>query len=138
MTEAEFISRINANRPAFLRNLGGEVTAMNRDEGTCSFEFNIGTEYCHSVDIIQGGFVTAMLDSTMTHAVFGFYDDVASVASLEIKVSFLEPSRAGRFTAVGKVLKAGRNTVFLTGELYNEAGELTATGTTTAKLIRSR
>jgi len=137
-TESEIVSQLNANRPGFLEMLGGKVSAIDREARTCTLEFDIGTEFCHSVNMVQGGFVTTMLDATMTHAAFGLLDGVINVATLEIKVSFLEPSHAGRFTAIGRLLKAGKSTGFMTGELYNEAGELTATATTTAKLIRAR
>ncbi|MCZ6828844.1 MAG: hypothetical protein O7F73_04540 [Gammaproteobacteria bacterium] len=38
---------------------------------------------------------------------------------------------------IGKLLKVGKSTGFMTSELYNEAGELTATATTTAKLLHA-
>ncbi len=117
--------------------LGGQISAIDRDARSCTLQFQVSTEFCHSVDVVQGGFVTTMLDTTMTHAVFAVLEGVANVLTLEIKVSFLEPSRAGRFTAIGKLVKAGKSTSFMTGELYNEAGELTATATSTAKLIRA-
>ena len=79
--------------------LGGRVIEVDSKEGSCTFEFNIGHEFCHSVDVVQGGFVTAMLDATMSHAAFGQQSDIINVATLEIKVSFLEPSRAATTTA---------------------------------------
>lgn len=90
------------------------------------------------MDIVQGGFVTAMLDAAMFHAAFGLHPDITNVATLEIKVSFLEPSRAGRFHCRGRLLKLGRSTGFMEGELFDENGVLTATATTTARLVRSR
>ena len=44
------------------------------------------------------GFI-GMLDATMSHAAFGQQSDIINVATLEIKVSFLEPSRAATTTA---------------------------------------
>ncbi|GIR69646.1 MAG: hypothetical protein CM15mP74_08970 [Halieaceae bacterium] len=32
------------------------------------FTFTVPLEYCHSGDVVQGGFVTAMLDAAMSHA----------------------------------------------------------------------
>jgi uncharacterized protein (TIGR00369 family) len=138
VTDAEIIDMLNARRPAFLKLLRGEVSALDRDAESCTMSFDVSTDFCHSVDVIQGGFVTSMLDAAMTHTAFALSENLANVATLEIKVSFLEPSRAGRFSAVGTMLKVGRSTGFMSGKLYNEAGELTATATTTAKLIRAR
>lgn len=132
------VERFNQHRPVFLDTLGGSISRVDRDEQSCEIEFEIGKELCHSVDIVQGGFVTAMLDCTMSHAAFAADPNIANVASLEIKVSFLEPSRAGRFRCRGWTRKMGRSTGFMEGELINADGMVTATATTTAKLIRAR
>ena len=138
MTDEEIIDMLNAQPPVFLKLLGGEVSALDRNAACCTMSFDVNTDFCHSVDMVQGGFVTCMLDATMSHTAIALVENVVNVATLEIKVSFLEPSRAGRFRATGKLVKIGRSTCFMSGELHNEAGELTATATTTAKLIRAR
>lgn len=132
------IPALNARRPACLDMLGGKVVAVDRDAGTCTMTFDIGTDFCHSVDIIQGGFVTAMLDAAASHAAFALVDGVTALATLEIKVSFLEPSRAGVYRAVGIINRVGQSTAFLSGELYTDEGRLTAMATTTARLIRKK
>ena len=137
-TNQEIKDRLNAGRLDFIRMLGGEVIEVDREAESCTFAFQIGRELCHSVDVVQGGFVTAMLDATMSHAVFAARPDVVNVATLEIKVSFLEPSRAGGFRCRGWMRKNGRSTGFMEAELYDEQGVLTATATTTAKLVLPR
>ena len=72
----------------------------------------------------------------MSHAVFSVCPDVLSVATLEIKVSYLEPSRAGRFECRGRLRKTGHRIAFMEGELMDAHGAITATATTTAKLVR--
>ncbi len=136
MTPQERIKRLTAHSPPFLDLLGGEVVTLDADQQICEMHFDISEQLCHSVNVVQGGFVTAMLDAAMTHAVFGFVPDITTVATLEVKVSFLEPSLAGRFRCRGHVQKAGRSLVFLTGELCDDDGVMTATSTSTAKLVR--
>lgn len=136
--EARLIERLNARRPLFLEQLGGSVAGLDRAGGTCTMTFDVSTDFCHSVDIIQGGFVTAMLDAAASHAAFALADDVSAVATLEIKVSFLEPSRAGAYRAVGIINRIGQSTAFLSGELYTSDGRLTAMATTTARLVRKK
>ncbi len=132
------IDVLNAHAPAYIPMLGGKIVAIDRQDRTCTFEFVVGTDYCHSVDVVQGGFVTAMLDSAMSHAVFTSMEGaIASVSSLEISTHYLEPTRAGRLRAEGKVLKSTYKTAFLEGRLYNEDGLLTATTSSVAKLVRS-
>jgi len=101
-------------------------------------DFDISRDFCHSIDIVQGGFVTAMLDAAMTHAAFAADKDIVNVSSLEIKTNFLEPTRAGYLRAVGEVIKSGYKLAFMEGRLYDENGLLTATTSTVAKLARGR
>lgn len=136
--ETSIVDRLNERAPAFIKLLGGKVIEVDCQQQSCTFEFNIGQELCHSVDIVQGGFVTAMLDATMSHTAFGIEPDIVNVATLEIKVSFFEASRAGRFRCTGKLCKIGRSIGFMEAELFNAAGQLTATATTTAKLVRNK
>ncbi len=136
MSSTYTVEQLNERKLTFIRMLGGEVIDLNVEKQSCTFEFDVSTDFCHSVDVVQGGFVTAMLDATMSHAAFGLDSSIINVATLEIKVSFLEPSRAGKFRCTGFIRKMGRSTAFMEAELYNGEGQLTATATTTAKLVR--
>jgi len=139
MTEQELIEGFNARAPGFIHGLGGRVVAVDKGLCTCTFEFDVSRDYCHSVDVVQGGFVTAMLDAAMSHAVFaveGNDSGLLNVSSLEIKTSFLEPTRAGRLHAIGQVLKKTHRTAFLEGRLYDATELLTATASSVAKLVR--
>ena len=138
-TDKETIDALNTHAPTFIQILGGHIIAIDKKQRTCTFEFNIGTEFCHSVDIVQGGFVTAMLDAAMSHAAFAESGaHLQSVSSLEIKTSFLEATRAGKLTVVGKVMKSSYKTAFLEGHVYNSDGALTATASSVAKLVRPK
>lgn len=138
MTEqvAQIIDRLNAGRSAIIRTLNGKVVDVDTKQGLCVMDYEIGEALCHSTNIVQGGIVTAMLDATMSHAAFARQPDMVALASLEIKVTFLEPSLAGRFTCRGSIRRAGYRIGFLEGELYDSAGKLTATASTTSKFTR--
>jgi acyl-coenzyme A thioesterase PaaI-like protein len=75
-----------------------------------------------------------MLDAVSTHAVFAANEKINSVSTLEFKTLFLEASRAGKFDAIGRVDKLGRSIAFLSAELRNDKGQVTATMTTIAKV----
>lgn len=137
MDDSSTIDALNARRPAFIDLLGGSIVAVDSAAQSCTFEFNVSTQFCHSIDVVQGGFITTMLDAAMSHAVFVSLEGVSTVSSLEIKTSYLEPTRAGRLTAVGQLLKNGYKTAFLEGRLYNEDGLLTAMTSSVAKIGRN-
>lgn len=137
MNDPQLVQRLNATTPGFIAMLGGEIVAADPAQKTCRMQFDISKDFCHSVDMVQGGFVTAMLDAAMTHAVFALDETVVNLSSLEIKTNYLEPTRAGKLMAEGTVIKSGYKLAFLEGRLYDANNVLTATSSTVAKLIRN-
>lgn len=105
-----------------------------RHEATAGFE--VRREYCHTNGTIaQGGFITAWLDAAMANAVMHDTDHEFSVASLEIKVSFLERVMPGPGTVKGRVIRRGKRVAFLEGDLFNSSGALAAQATSTGLLV---
>jgi uncharacterized protein (TIGR00369 family) len=56
--------------------------------------------------------------------------------ALELKVSFLRAAAPGRLVGTGRVVHRGGTIAFLGGELRDKAGDLVATATATARIIR--
>ena len=136
-SKENIIKQVNDLGPKFLKILGGQLIDFDSDKTACTFEFNISKDFCHSIDIVQGGFVTAMLDAAMSHATFICDQEILNVSSLEIKTSYLAPTRAGKLRVEGWVIKQSYKTAFMEGHLYNEDNELTATASSVAKLLRA-
>ena len=134
MTSEEIIRHLNSRRPQFLTDMHCEITDVDPQSGNCKMGFEITERYCHSGTIIQGGFVTAMLDAVTSHAAFAANPKARAVSTLEVKVTFYEASRMGKLHAVGRVDKMTRNFAFLSGDLFDEAGVRTASITATAKI----
>jgi len=132
------IDRLNANFPPFIPLLGGRVVAADPASGELTMTFDVQEQFCHSGDIVQGGFITAMLDAAMSHAVFAYDDTVANLSSLEISTRYLEITRAGSLRAVGRIVRLSHKTAFLDGQLFNSEGRLSATTQSVAKIIRKK
>jgi uncharacterized protein (TIGR00369 family) len=118
--------------------LGGRVTEADGVAGHCRIDYDVTEQFCHSGDIVQGGFITAMLDAAMSHAVFAHDDSVAALSSLEISTRYLEVTRAGRLYAQGRIVRLSYRTGFLEGSLHDEDGRLLATASTVAKIGRRK
>ncbi len=136
MSSDDVVDRINAHPPAVIRTLKGRVAGYAPERHEVRMQFDIGLEFCHTVDIVQGGFITAMLDAAMAHVVMASEHGKVRVSSIDIHISFLRPARAGGFTAVGAIVKSGRTIAFLKAELFSDKGELVATATSSAHLTR--
>jgi uncharacterized protein (TIGR00369 family) len=136
MSSDDIVERLNSHQPAVIQTLKGRVLAFAPERKELRMEFDIGLPFCHTVDVVQGGFITAMLDASMAHVVLATEPHRVRVSSIDINVSFLRPARAGRFTAVGAIIKTGRTVAFLKAELFTDQGELVATATSSAYLTR--
>jgi len=132
------IDTLNDRAPGFIRMLGGRITELDAVAQRCRFRFQVSTDFCHSVDIVQGGFITAMLDAAMSHAVFALDQSVAGLSSLEISTRYLDVTRAGELFADGRVLRLSHRTAFLDGELRSADGRLLATSSSVAKISRRK
>ena len=96
MTTEEFIQQLHANAPPAMQTLGGEVLEFDKERNSAMVRFAAGRSLCNADDGIQGGFICGMLDAAMANAVFCLAGDLAIVATLEIKVSYLEAARVFR------------------------------------------
>jgi uncharacterized protein (TIGR00369 family) len=138
MPTARTLERLNAHLPPFMHMLGGKVAAFDVDEGSATLTFSVGEQFCHSGDVVQGGFVTAMLDAAMSPAAFACDDTVANLSSLEISTRYLETTRAGALSAVGRIVRLSHKTAFLDGQLFDAGGKLLATTQSVAKIYRKQ
>lgn len=135
-TIEERVRQLNDGAPPCVQSLGGRVENYDPERRCIAMRFSMPLEFCHSGNIVQGGFVTGMLDAAMAHAVFMELGMRIALPSLDINVSFLRPTLAGPQRAEGHILRLGRSVAFLQGELFDEEDRLTARATSTARVIR--
>jgi uncharacterized protein (TIGR00369 family) len=135
MKTDEFIKFLNAHQPPALQTLGGEVLEFDKENRAAVLRFMAGRSLCNPDGAIQGGFICGMLDAAMANAVFCLLGDIAIVATLEIKVSYLEITRQGELYARATVIRSGKTITFLEAELRDADGGLLATATSTARVI---
>lgn len=140
MSHADPIERLNSNRPPFIELLNGRVIASDSEEQSCTFEFRPTKDHCHSIDVVQGGFITVMLDAAMSHAVFAHLgpEGVSALSSLEVTTRYHAVTRGGKgpVYAKGWIRQATYKTAFMESELVDEDGKLLATAQSVAKIAR--
>ena len=107
--------------------------------GTTAWQMRADERFLNPAGLVQGGFLSAMLDSAMgASAVTGAGDRRVFVANTEMKVSFLRSALLDDvLTCTAQVLKSGSVISFLEGRIVNQRGELVATASSTY-LIRER
>ena len=85
--------------------------------------------------VVQGGILAAMLDEGMALAAVAMDEFRTFVPTLELKVSFVAPARPGRFVVESQVVRKGKSVAFAEGRLFDAAGELVATASTTMRVV---
>jgi len=137
MTGDDVVNFLNGQWPPAVQTLQGYAVDYKLMQNSLEMRFKTKPEFCHSGDIVQGGYISGMLDAVMAFAAIGSPDLCEWVATLEIKVNFVARARNGKFTALGRVVHSGRNIGYLSGELFQDSN-LVATATSTVKLIHSK
>ncbi len=137
MNDNKILENLNGQWPPSVTTLGGHGLEFDQNVKTLQMSFQAIPNFCHSQDIVQGGYITGMLDAVMAYAVIGLPDVCQGVATLEIKVNFIAPGHPGEFESVGQVVHLGRSIAYLSGELRQNQ-KLVATATSTIKLIRGK
>jgi len=118
--------------------LGLEVLEVETDSLRVKLAFNAEERVCNKWGGIHGGMVAAMLDDLMAIAV-GLSLEWGEISpTLEMKASFIAAGRPGRLIGEGWAVKRGTSVAFIEAELKTEAGELVATGSSTARIVKMK
>ena len=122
--------------PKFLEILGSKGFKFDDELDTSLMNFVISKDLTHSNGtIVQGGFITAMLDAAMAHLIILKRAGEVNPLSLNINVNFIAPGSPGEFVAKGEITKMGKSIAFTSGELF-QGETLIATATATNKMIK--
>jgi uncharacterized protein (TIGR00369 family) len=104
--------------------LGFDVT--NIAEGYAEFVLDVQAHHKQIHGVVHGGILAALADTTAAIAAYTVVPQGTEIATIELKINYLEPVPGGRVRAVGKVLRAGRNFVVTECEIFNQDKSLAA------------
>lgn len=117
--------------------LGFELLEVDPEQSTIRVGFSAKPEFVNSLGTVQGGFLAAMLDDTLGPALIATLPNDQFAPTIELKVNFIRPAKPGRLIGIGRVVSRGGTIAFLAGELMTEQGELVATATATARIVKT-
>ncbi len=120
------------SRPPASETMGFSMLRVDQANKEIEVAFEGRQAFTNPAGQIQGGFLCAMLDETMSVAGVVASNMTAFMPTLEMKTSFLRPALPGRLICVGRVVKWGKAIAFLEGELYDDQRRLLAKATSTA------
>ena len=127
---SEFFSEV----PPFLK-IFNITNAYPTEDDQFIVEFSPGVELTHSNGlVIQGGFVTGMLDCCMAQFLIYKARGKQIPLTLDIDVKFLRPCAPGPVTTIAKIIKEGKSICFTEAVLYQD-DIIVATSSATNKMV---
>ena len=107
----------------FSEHLGIKVDAL--EKGMARLSMVIKPEFMTSWGTAHGGSILALLDITLSMSARTLYDPPRSVMTIDLSTQFISTA-TGLLRAEGRVMKAGKSTIFCEGEARDEKGDLVA------------
>jgi acyl-CoA thioesterase len=134
VSDEDVVARLRKVVSPAIELIDGQVISFDPASREITMHYTATPAMCHSQVIVQGGFITAMVDSTMAYCAMGCNLDRIAVPTLEIKVSFLHAGNAGPMVAKARPLRLGKSVGFLEAELFQH-DQLIATSSSTVRII---
>ncbi len=123
--------------PEFLKVLGFENGYYDENNHEWVTEFLPSEDLTHSNgSIVQGGFVTGMLDAAMAQCIMFKSNGEDLPLTLDIDVKFLNSCIPDhKVTSRAKIIKQGKSIVFTSAKLFQK-DDLIATASASNKIIK--
>ncbi|MGQ0713541.1 MAG: PaaI family thioesterase [Gemmatimonadaceae bacterium] len=135
--DADFERRVRDSfaRQAYMGTLGAKLVRVV--PGEVAVELPWRPELGQQHGVLHAGVVASIADSACGYAALSLMPKGAAVMSVEFKVNLLAPGRGDRFTAVGRVRRAGRTLTVCEGTVIaHDGGESREVAVMTATMIR--
>jgi uncharacterized protein (TIGR00369 family) len=105
--------------------------------GEAVFELEADPErHANPMGTVHGGILCDIADGAMGCAYASRLGEDESFTTLELKINFLKPVRAGRLVARGRVVKGGRTVGLVECDVEDESGSLVARASSTCMTLR--
>ena len=116
--------RERMKRGGAMQLLGFDVERV--ELGRATFLLDVLPKHKQLHGVVHGGILAALADTTAAIAAYSSVPKGTAIATVEMKINFLEPVQDGRIRAIARVLRAGRNFVVTECEILSSNGTLAA------------
>lgn len=104
--------------------LGFELESVHH--GRAIFALDVRPSHKQIHGVVHGGILAALADTTAAIAAYTVVPPGVEIATLELKINYLESVPGGTIKADARVLRTGRNFIVTECEIFNESGSLAA------------
>jgi uncharacterized protein (TIGR00369 family) len=123
--------------PPIASLLGFTPTEVER--GHVVFEVTPDESAYNPIGVVHGGLVCTLADTVAACAVHSTLEAGVGYTSIDLNVSYTRPvtKDSGRLRAIGTVVRPGRRVAFSRAEIFDGAGKLVATATSSCLIMPS-
>jgi uncharacterized protein (TIGR00369 family) len=104
--------------------LGFDVESVHK--GRAVFRLDVRPRHKQIHGVVHGGILAALADTTAAIAAYTVVPKGVEIATLELKINYMEPVPGGRIRADARVLRVGRNFIVTECEILTQSGSLAA------------
>ena len=112
---AERVKNIFAQQPV-MQLIGARLTRI--EPGAIDIEIDFQKSLTQQNGFMHAGIITTIADSACGYAAFSLMAEDADVLSVEFKMNLLAPATGEKFTAEGRVLRAGRTLTVARADVF--------------------
>ena len=109
----------------------------DRSEGRCTSELTAGQTHLNPNGLVHGAVLYALADTGMGGALTSVLDDDQICSTIEIKINYFRPARAGKLRCETRVVYKGNRTGALESEIFDAGGRLLARATGTFMILHT-
>jgi uncharacterized protein (TIGR00369 family) len=128
------VQRGEAAPPPIADLIGFTLTEV--DPGRAVVSFDAGPRHANPMGTLHGGVLCDIADAAMGMAYAASLDEGETFTTLELKINFLKPVRAGRLIATGHLVKGGHTVGLLECDVVDDKDRLVARASCTCMTLR--
>lgn len=92
--------------------------------------------FMQGAGVLQGGALSAMVDFAMAYAAMCVLSEAEAPVTTTLEVAFLRPAPAGRYEAIGEIIRKGKTILFARAELRRQGqSDLIVSAASTLSII---
>ena len=111
-------------------------TLAEAEPGRAVVTLDADRRHANPMGTVHGGVLCDIADAAMGIAYAATLDEGESFTTLELKINFLKPVRAGRLVATGRVVKDGHTVGLVECDVLDDKERLVARASSTCMTLR--
>lgn len=102
------------------------LSLLSLEKGHVVFSMRVRPRHKQIHGVVHGGVLATVADTVAAIAAYTTVPRDTEIATVEMKINFLEAVPGGKIKAEGRVLRTGRNFIVAECDIFNEKGTLVA------------